>query len=235
MISRRIRIIAAVLFAFLAAFRAAATTFDTDLHHRILNTSEPSAPYLTRDTIMLSYAGSPGIQSVSMALEHERYGIFRTYEKNEHGIFVLTIPIPEGRDELRYRIVVDGLWTVDPNAQVEIDDRGIPVSCIALPVQSMAPHPGITRLEDGRTRFTYYGSAGSRVSVVGDFNRWDPFLTTMEESPVHPGVYSAVVRLPRNARFYRYIVDGTEIPDPGNDLSSSNGWGEVASIIPQHP
>ena len=231
--SQRNRIIAIFLIAVPAAFSAAASPFDTDLHHRILNTTEPAAPYLTRDAIMLSYSGVPGTRVVSMAMEHERFGIFHTYEKNEHGVFVLTIPIPEGMDEIRYRLVVDGLWTVDPNAPSEIDGRGVSVSHITLPSRSMAPPRGVAHLDDGRTRFTYYGSSGSRVSVVGDFNRWDPFLTPMEESPIHPGVYSAVVRLPRTSRHYRFVVNGEETADPGNPMDSRNGWGEVASIIPR--
>ena len=233
MMSRLRGIITLLLMGAAAAVPATAATFDTDLHHRILNTKEPSGPYLTRDSIMLSYAGSPGTQAVSMAMEHENYRTFHTYEKNRYGVFILTIPIPEDKDVLRYRLIVDGLWTADPNAPAELDGRGVMVSEIPLPARSMAPEPGVTILEDGRTRFTYYGKSGSRVSVAGDFNRWDPFLTPMEESPVHPGVYSTVIRLPRDARYYRYVVDGEETADPENDANSRNGWGEVASIIPR--
>lgn len=228
----RIRIAFLFLFGAFSVVSAISSPFDTDLHHRILNTYEPAEPYLTRDTIMLSYTGSNGTQVVSLAMEHEDYRIFHTYRKNEHGVFILTIPIPEDRDELRYRLVVDGLWTVDPNAPSEIDNRGVTVSRIPLPSRSTTPLPGITHLADGRTRFTYYGSPGSRVSVIGDFNRWDPFLTPMEESPVHPGVYSTIVRLPRTARHYRYVIDGLETADPKNPLEATNGWGEISSIVP---
>ncbi len=227
------RITNIVLFGALSAASTLCATFDTDLHHRILNTFEPSEPYLTRDTIMLSYTGTGGTQVVSLAMEHENYRAFHTYKKNEHGVFILTIPIPKDRDELRYRLVVDGLWTVDPNAPSEIDGRGVAVSCIMLPSRSTTPAPGVTHLDDGRTMFTYYGTPGSRVSLIGDFNRWDPFLTPMEESPVHPGVYSATLRLPRAARHYRYVIDGSETADPKNPLEAANGWGEVSSIVPQ--
>jgi len=208
-----------------------ASTFDTELHHRILNAEDAAGPWVNRGTLLLSYEGFPGTQAVSLAFEHEDYRVFHTYERNEHGVFVLTMPVPEGMTELRYRLIVDGLWTVDPRASVVRDDRGVPVSTVRIPSDSSSPRPGMRLLPDGTVRFVYRGVPGARVSLVGDFNRWDPYLTPMEESPVHPGYYETRLRLPDEARLYRFVVDGVEIPDPENPARSRNGWGEVASLI----
>jgi 1,4-alpha-glucan branching enzyme len=179
----------------------------------------------------MSYSAPPGTQVVSLALEHENYRNFHTFEKNRHGIFVFQMPVPDGMDTIRYRIIVDGLWTVDPNTEITRDDRGVLVSLLTIPVDSMIPVPGIRQMPDGSTRFVYIGEPGSSVTLVGDFNRWDPYLTPMAESPVHPGVYSIAINIPSSFRYYRYVVDGREIPDPENFKTSRNGWGEVASII----
>jgi len=208
-----------------------AASFDTELHHRITNTTESSKPYILNGNIILSYDAPKGTRVVSLTLENEQYRIFHTYEKNRHGVFLLTLPIPENSGEVRYRLVVDGLWTVDPNSEKQRDSRGIQVSAVPIPADSSMPSPGITRLPDGKTRFVYIGDRDSRVSLIGDFNRWDPYLTPMEESPVYPGVYSVSLVLPENARFYRFVVNGRDIPDPGNRSRSHNGWGETASVI----
>lgn len=211
---------------------AQSASIDTEMHHRILNTAESSAPVIYRNAVLFSYAASEGTQAVGLAFEHENYHRLYLYERNRHGIFVLTVPIPDGLHRMRYRLVVDGLWTTDDNTAVENDSRGIPVSAVTIPSPKSAPRPGIKRLSDGTYRFAYRGQPGSRVSLIGDFNRWDPYLNPMPESSTHPGLYIAAVSLPSDARIYRYVVDGREITDPENPLSTRNGWGEAASQLP---
>lgn len=208
-----------------------AASFDQELHHRIINTTESTEPYISDDVIMLSYSAPPGTQVVALALESEDYRIFHKYEKNRHGVFVLAMPLPENYQEIRYRLIVDGLWTVDPKTSIVRDKLGVRVSHVSLPVSTAIPTPGIKELPDGSTRFVYYGNTGSRVNLVGDFNRWDPFLTPMEESPVYPGIFVIALNLPSESSHYRYVVDGNEITDPDNPASSRNLWGETASII----
>ena len=220
-----------ILITIIGLVSLSAASFDTELHHRIINTRDSSKPYILNNKVILSYKAAQGIQVVSLALENEQYRTFHTYERNQYGIFILTLTIPEGVNEIRYRLVVDGLWTIDPNTELHRDNRGVQVSSLVIPVNSSMPLPGITRLPDGRTRFVYFGNEESRVSLIGDFNRWDPYLTPMGESPVYPGVYSVTLKLPSNARFYRFIVDGRDIPDPENRIRSHNGWGEAASVI----
>lgn len=230
-ISCKHKILLAGLMLIIGSIPLSAASFDTELHHQILNTKESAKPLVSNNVIMMSYSAPAGTQVVSLALEHENYRVFHTFEKNRHGVFVLTMPVPDGITEIRYRIVVDGLWTIDPNTEIDRDSRGVLVSLLSIPIDSSTPEPGIKQMSDGSTRFVYVGEAGSSVSLVGDFNRWDPYLTPMEESPVHPGVYSITMNIPSDFRFYRYVVDGNEIPDPENFKSSRNGWGEVASVI----
>lgn len=207
-------------------------SMDTEVHHRILNIASASEPAIYRRTILFSRAASKGTQAVALAFEHENYRRLYMYERNPHGIFVLAVPIPDGLHRIRYRLVIDGLWTTDSNTDVEKDSRGIPVSTLTIPSPASAPHPGVKRLPDGTYQFVYRGNPGSGVSLIGDFNRWDPYINPMPESPVHPGLYLVAVSLPADARIYRYVVDGREITDPENPVSARNGWGETASRLP---
>jgi len=206
-------------------------TFDTELHLEIANLKQASAPRVVGSNILLSYSAPPISQSIALALEHEDYRTLHRYQKNKHGIFVLALPLPEGKQKIRYRLVVDGLWTTDPNTKKEEDSRRFPVSYFIPPDSTGAPESGVEFLADGRTRFTYRGASGSKVSLLGDFNRWDPFLTPMPESPIYPGVYSVALKLPDEARFYQYALNGKRITDPANPRFARNGWDETISII----
>lgn len=205
--------------------------FDTEVYLEIANFKHSVAPRVMGDNILLSYLGSSQSQSVALAMEHEDYRILHKYQKNKHGVFVLSLPLPEGGRKIRYRLIVDGLWTTDPNAGLERDSRRFLVSYFILPDGSGAPEPGVKLLADGRTRFTHRSASGNSVFLVGDFNRWDPFLTPMPESPVYPGVYSIALTLPAEARHYRYVINGKETSDPENPRTARNGRGETVSII----
>ena len=206
-------------------------SFDIALHLEIANIEHAAAPRVMGSNILLSYLSPSTFQSVTLAMEHEDYRIFHEYQKNKHGIFVLSLPLPEGMQKIRYRLIVDGLWTTDPNAEMERDSRRFLVSYFVLPNTSDAPEPGVKVLADGRTRFTHRSTSGNSVFLVGDFNRWDPFLTPMSESPIYPGVYSITLTLTDEARHYRYVLNGKEIIDPKNPRTVRNGWGEMVSII----
>jgi len=205
--------------------------FNTALHLEISNIEHAAAPRVMGGSILLSYSPLSISKSVALAMEYEDYRILHRYQKNKHGVFVLSLPLPEEKQKIRYRLIVDGLWTTDPNAGIERDSRRFLVSYFILPDTSGAPAPGVKVLPDGRIRFTHRSAPGNSVSLVGDFNRWDPFLTPVPESPVYPGVYSVTLTLPDEAKYYRYVLNGKEITDPENPRIARNGLGESVSVI----
>lgn len=221
----------AILYILIGVLTVRGATLDTELHHRIVNTRTSTEPFVGRDIILLSYEGAPGTQVVSLAMEHELYRKFHTFEKNKHGVFVLALPLPDGLEEIRYRLIVDGLWTTDPSVPSKFDERGVMVSVLKIPPDGGLPDPGIKSMSDGSVQFVYVGNPNSRVALVGDFNRWDPYLTPVPESPVHPGVYVTTLRLPPDSQYYRFVVNGRQLTDPGNPHSARNGWGEEVSVL----
>ncbi len=223
-------LIAVILVSFIELGYSA--PFNAELNYRFLHTEKSYKPILTQDTIIFSYLGAKKTRTVSIAFEHDQFRQLYTCQKNPHNVFVLFFPRPEGMTVLRYRFIVDGLWTIDPNADIESDNHGIQISVLSLPEISITQPTGVSRLSDRAFRFAYEGNTGSRVSVIGDFNRWDPFLIPLEESLIQPGYYSTVVDIPETARYYRYVVDGKEIIDPANKRVQRNRWGESASILP---
>lgn len=74
-------------------------------------------------------------------------------------------------------------------------------------------------------------SAQGRVSVVGDFNGWDPAATVMTKRS--NGTRSATVVLaPANRYEFRYITeDGTWFNDAAADAYSPSGLGSQNCIV----
>ncbi len=225
-----IKTLLAILLCTLASDYAIAVSLNTELHHKILNTDKAEAPYITNGTITFSFKGTRSTQAVSLALKNENYRRFHTFERNPNGIFILTLPVPENQLTIHYRLIVDGLWTIDPNAQTEIDSRGISVSKVSISQDSSMPKPGVSRKNNGLTRFIYAGIPGERVSVIGDFNNWDPYLSELNETS--PGIFEIKMFLAPGKHYYRFVVNGQEITDPANTKTARNGWGKDSSVIP---
>ena len=95
----------------------------------------------------------------------------------------------------------------------------------------MNPRPEWT--ETGATRFHYVGEPGRHVALVGDFNRWDPYMHAMAE--VSPGVYSIELRLPAGPRLYMFLVDGVWTPDPLNPRRDLDAWGRRVCVASREP
>ncbi len=214
----------------LVSTAAGAASMDTDLHHHLLNARHAGKPYVSSGSITFTYQPAENIQSVSLALEHEDFRVFHTFERNPHGVFILTLPLPENSSHIRYRLIIDGLWTTDPHAETRKDNRGIPLSYIAFPLGSSAPAPGVRRQKNGSTRFVFIGNPGSRVTVIGDFNQWDPYISPLQE--LQPGIFETTLNLSPGNHYYRLVVNGQEMADPANPRTVRNGWGRDLSLIP---
>ena len=88
-----------------------------------IESTEP--PHMLGDTLLLSLKPDRPARFVGVRFAHEDWRILHSYEMNENGVFVYDFPVPEGVREIRYRVVVDGLWMPDPaNPRVEADDAG---------------------------------------------------------------------------------------------------------------
>jgi len=197
---------------------AAQVTLPTPIEMQSVERAGP--PRFLARRVLLSY-GPPDpsrpVRLVGASFAHERYGVFHPYVRNANGVFLLLLEVPEGVDSLTYRIAVDGLWTFDPeNPRRCTDPSGVVFSTFSLeglPPRSLAS-PEL--LPDGRVTFRYRGRPGRFVSLIGEFNRWDPFWEPMPEDPGRPGLYQLTLRLPPGRHYYVFSVDGERVPDPLN-------------------
>jgi anti-sigma factor RsiW len=69
------------------------------------------------------------------------------------------------------------------------------------------------------------------VSVVGDFNSWDPQRTRMVRVD-HGGSWSAMLKLAPGVHQYSFVIDGkTWMPDPGSKKTIDDGFGGRNSVL----
>jgi hypothetical protein len=193
-----------------------------------IDSSRP--PRMIDDVLVLSYKPERPVRFVGVRFAHEDWKFLHPYEWNERGVLVLDYPVPEGVREIRYRIVVDGLWMSDPaNPVADADAAGVPFSVYRLesePTRTVVnPKPDM----GGAFTFVFRGSPGRRVSIVGDFNNWDPFMDPLDE--IAPGSYSVTLRIPAGEHWYYFFSDGRRILDRFNAQTGVDPDGGTVSYF----
>jgi len=207
-----------------------------ELHMFLAGLDTPAPPRRFEDTLILTYAPRSAadptaqIRYVAASFGHENYRSKHVYSYNEQGVYFLVYPLPEGVETLRYRLVVDGLWQPDPfNPRIGRDGQGVPISEINVPER---PKPVVeSPVPDGPRAVRFYLQApeGSRVTVAGTFNNWDPFMHSMRE--IRPGVYSTKIRMRRGRHSYLYFLNGRRLLDPLNFRRSVDVEGNEVSTF----
>jgi hypothetical protein len=224
--TERLLLVGALLSCGLAPLAAQATLPPPIV---IQSVEQAGPPRILNRQVLLSYMPeSPGrpVRLVGASFEHERYGVFHPYERNANGVFLLLLDVPQELPSLTYRIMVDGLWTYDPaNPQRFEDESGVVFSTFSL---AGLPPPSLVSPEvrpNGEVTFRYRSRPGRFVSLIGEFNRWDPYWEPMLEDPRQPGLYRVTLRLPPGPHYYVFSVDGDRVPDPLNVEIAENAEG----------
>jgi hypothetical protein len=202
------------------------------LHLYLAGLKSAKAPRAIEGELAMSASGP--YRAVAAAFVHEGFATLHPFERNKQGVFVLAYPIPLNRREaLEYRLVVDGVWTLDPaNPERRADpESGLDVSVASVPELSDL-RLGLYRIldEEGSTaRFAFRGASGESVTVCGDFDNWDPFILEMAETS--PGLYRLDLPLPPGKHYYTFVYRGEALPDPLNPVKASNRDGKVVSVL----
>ena len=80
-------------------------------------------------------------------------------------------------------------------------------------------------------KFVLIAPKAARVSVVGDFNGWDPSATPMT-GRASDGTWTAFVPLQPGLHTYSFVLDGTHfLADPSAPLAPDDGYGHKSSVV----
>jgi hypothetical protein len=226
--------IAAAVLCTLIAGAAAADTESYQFIDRLLTMSGPESPVVYEDAVI--FTASSSLRRVGVSFAHEGFGRVHWFRQllvpqdplgapippgkkspdpyKDSGILFLVYRFPADIEELEYRLVIDGLWTVDAANPLTRRDSGSGVTYSALPLPAIKRDTSPLRGPPESLSFTFKGPPGETVTVAGNFNGWDPFMYELAENP--SGVYSLTLPLPPGTYQYVFFHRGERYLDPYN-------------------
>jgi len=242
-----------IIFIFIVSFipqTAKASDWETyEILNNLLTLTEPGAPVISGDHVI--FHADSSLRRVGVAFAYENFSNvywFRQLVVPQDRLFApippgQTVPdpfkdsgvqfyihrVPDHIKELEYRLIINGLWTIDPqNNEYRRDPvSGLVLSVLRMPIRKVPPNH-LLGLPDGLT-FTFRAPPGETVTVAGNFNSWDPFMYEMREGPA--GVYNLTIPLPAGTYQYVFIHQGQRYTDPHNPRRIYARDGKAASEI----
>jgi len=80
-----------------------------------------------------------------------------------------------------------------------------------------------------KVSFKLEASAAQKVSLVGDFNNWNPKTHVMKKDK--KGVWSQTILIAPGRYEYKFFVDGEWWNDPYNDQTVLNTFGSINNVL----
>jgi hypothetical protein len=102
---------------------------------------------------------------------------------------------------------------------------------VRVSTPAVASGPAVTPPPAGVqvVRFSLAAPRAQRVSLVGDFNGWDPAATALQE---RDGTWTVVIPVTPGRHQYGFVIDGTEwIADPQAAQTSDADFGTANSVV----
>jgi len=126
-------------------------------------------------------------------------------------------------------------WSVAPLAAIAAG-----LACVALGAGgawwvARRPAPAVTAARgadatDAVVRFALVAPGASRVTLVGDFNRWDPAATPLRAS-ADGRTWEVRVPLSPGRHVYAFVVDGGLRADPAAPRTADDDFGAPSSVV----
>ncbi len=150
--------------------------------------------------------------------------------RSDSGIWYYFLPADESGRGITYKYIVDGILIRDPLNPDRVDDRMGSYLSVADPaVKSEGKHVTWRKTGDNTVEFRLYRPGATFVSLVGDFNNWNPEDDILARGS--GGIWRLRKKLFRGVYRYKFIVDGEWLPDMYNSRSASDDTGEICSVI----
>ncbi len=195
----------------------------------------PGEPIISGDYII--FTSYSDIRHTGIAFDYEDYKVIHTFKnlvrknidagntKSDVAFYILKVP--QNIQTVKYRIVIDGLWTPDPLNKNTIYDKNTNLYVSYIEVQR--PHIIETTINSNTAYFVYEGETGQRIRLAGTFTNWDPFIYELQETS--RGLYELEIPLPKGTYYYTYYSGIHSFTDDSNPEKAYTSDGRVASVI----
>ncbi|MDX9799931.1 MAG: hypothetical protein RBT69_01195 [Spirochaetia bacterium] len=199
-----------------------------NIHKKLINITDASEPVFVDDYILFTFKSSEKTAFVGASFDFNNFTKVYQFKRTPEGIYFLVIANP-GKEIIKYRLIVDGLWMPDPFNREKIRDiNSVEISILRQPEKSDS-EINYPRFADGYTNFYYKGEANISVYLAGSFNGWDPFMYLLSEK--RAGEYYISLKLPPGKHNYYYVANGKIIPDRRNpDVVWDKDFSEISTF-----
>ncbi|MBS7241962.1 glycogen-binding domain-containing protein [Treponema sp.] len=234
------------VFIFVAMFLLAGMSFAAEVskhltddqldYAEIVNSIDSvGAPYIKGDYAV--FTAEHNFRHIGIAFDFEEYKTIHSFQikkfmdmeyKESGSLCFFIMKLPKNVLALNYRLVIDGLWTVDPYNPDSIYNRDANLTLSHLDASRYIP-PVTEKHDDGLVHFVYRGKTGEQVRVGGNFTNWDSWIYRMTE--VSPGLYEFALPLPPGKYEYAFYTGITSFPDKGNPERCYTEEGKIASLL----
>lgn len=206
-----------------------------ELDKLLRNIKSATKPIVTDDYII--FTAKPTSRYVGIAFDFENYQtvhpfkvLYSTDEDNKKTPMYLFYCYKRTHkiSEINYRLIIDGLWTVDPlNPDKEYDeDINLYFSKVKASGEVLQ-NTSIT--SDSTVKFVYKGQSGLTIRLAGTFCSWDPWIYELKET--RPGFYELELPLPDGKYYYNYFVGLDSMLDTTNPQRAYLKNGKAVSVI----
>lgn len=219
-----------------AAEKAQRLTDEELDYAELVNTvDEVKPPYLQGDYVI--FTSNSSARHIGIAFDFEGFRTIHSFkikkfidqEYQESGSLCFYIlKLPKRILSFNYRLIVDGLWTVDPlNPSTVFNPE---TNLILSHFDASRNIPPVTEKgADGKIKFVYQGKSGQQIRLGGNFTNWDSWIYQMTE--VSPGLYQFELPLPPGKYEYAFYAGITSFPDSGNPQKCYTPDGKTASLL----
>lgn len=206
-----------------------------DLDKILREIKKPGAPVITEDYII--FTADTRNRYVGIAFDFEEYQVIHPFKllcstdedgnKTPQHLFYC-YERKHKVSEIKYRLVIDGLWTTDPLNPDKIYDDDV-----NLYFSRVSDVGGIKRntevTENSTVHFIYKGASGQTIRLAGTFSNWDPWIYQLRET--YPGFYELELPLPDGKYYYNYYIGLDPVLDNTNPERTYLRNGKVVSVI----
>lgn len=195
----------------------------------------PSAPIITDEYII--FTADYNYRFVGIAFDFENYQVIHPFKlltrKDDENVKQrsLMFYVYERQHKfttVKYRLVLDGLWTIDPyNPQKEFDTNTNLYFSKVEDKNSVKIYTGDTKSDS--VHFVYKGQSGQKINLTGTFCNWDPWIYQLQET--EPGVYELELPLPNGRYLYTYYIGFTPVLDNTNPEKAFAPDGRAVNVL----
>ena len=204
---------------------------DTLLHE----IDKAQAPVITENYII--FTCQPKYRFVGIAFDFENYQIIHPFQllthSDEDGVVTkkhmfYAYERQHKSTEIKYRLVMDGLWTTDPENPQKIYDDSVNLWFSKVEDPNSIKTYTQAKKSDS-VHFIYKGESGQKIHLAGTFTNWDPWIYELNETS--EGVYELELPLIAGKYYYNYYIGLTPVLDNTNPEKIYTLDGRSASVI----